>query len=116
MKFMRYSFIVIILLLICTSCSKKTVVNTPDNPTPTENNKGNAAVIKVEVSGSPNSYLFSVTIKSPDTGCDQYADWWEVITSDEQLKHRRIIFYGKAYKSIVVHPRKPRTSNHHCLS
>lgn len=91
---MRYLFVVIALLLISASCSKKAIVNTPDNPAPPENNEGNAEIIKVEVSGSPNSYVFSVTIKSPDTGCDQYADWWEVITLDEQLKHRRILAHS----------------------
>jgi len=32
--------------------------------------------MRVTVSGTPGSYSFSVTVRSPDAGCDQYADWW----------------------------------------
>ena len=36
-----------------------------------------ADVTAVEVRGEEGAYTFSVTVSSPDTGCDQYADWWE---------------------------------------
>ena len=39
-----------------------------------------ADVIGISVSGEPGSYRFSVTVRSPDTGCDRYADWWEVVS------------------------------------
>lgn len=48
-------------------------------------------VTAVSVSGSSGAYSFRVTIKSPDTGCDQYADWWEVLTPDGTLLYRRIL-------------------------
>ena len=38
-----------------------------------------AQVIDVGVKGEENKYTFYVKIKSPDRGCDQYADWWEVL-------------------------------------
>ena len=50
-----------------------------------------AEVIKVKVTGSINDYTFSVTLKSPDTGCDQYANWWEVISPGGDLIYRRIL-------------------------
>ena len=50
-----------------------------------------AVVSAVEVSGSENSYTFSVTINSPDTGCSQYADWWEVFDEEGKLLYRRIL-------------------------
>ena len=53
-----------------------------------------ANVISVKVSGSPDQYQFSVEISSPDTGCLQYADWWEVITEDGTLLYRRILLHS----------------------
>ncbi len=54
---------------------------------------GSHADVKlVSISGSPGAYSFSVTVRSPDTGCDRYADWWEVLTTEGQLIYRRVLF------------------------
>ena len=53
-----------------------------------------AQVTKVEAIGEPNNYTFSVTIDSPDTGCDRYADWWEVITPQGELIYRRVLLHS----------------------
>ncbi len=53
-----------------------------------------ANVISVQVTGDPKSYQFSVGISSPDEGCDQYADWWEVLTGEGQLVYRRILAHS----------------------
>ena len=50
-----------------------------------------ANVISVQVAGAPAAYQFSVEVSSPDTGCDQYADWWEVMTNEGELVYRRIL-------------------------
>ncbi len=50
-----------------------------------------ADVMGVEVSGSPGAYTFAVTLRSPDTGCDRYADWWEVVDAEGALLYRRIL-------------------------
>lgn len=58
-----------------------------------EQNQNNemAKIVSVKVSEHENSYSFKVGISSPDTGCKQYANWWEVITEDGELIYRRIL-------------------------
>ncbi|MGB3614681.1 MAG: hypothetical protein WBA10_12885 [Elainellaceae cyanobacterium] len=56
--------------------------------------ESSAAIEGVSVSGNPGAYQFSVTIRSPDTGCDQYADWWEVADESGQLLYRRILAHS----------------------
>lgn len=53
-----------------------------------------AEVLEVKVSGEAGAYNFSVTISSPDEGCNQYADWWEVITQDGELLYRRVLLHS----------------------
>ena len=50
-----------------------------------------ATITALSFTGEANNYNFSVTIESPDTGCDQYADWWEVFKQDGTLVYRRIL-------------------------
>ena len=53
--------------------------------------KADLAVTSVSIAGKPNAYSFSVGIQSADTGCEQYADWWEVLTPTGDLIYRRIL-------------------------
>ncbi|MBE9097977.1 hypothetical protein [Vacuolonema iberomarrocanum] len=54
-----------------------------------------AEVTAVETySQDGSSYTFSVTLASPDTGCEQYANWWEVLTVDGELLYRRILVHS----------------------
>jgi hypothetical protein len=53
-----------------------------------------ADVLSVNVTGNPGAYTFAVEVSSPDTGCEQYADWWEVIGEDGQLIYRRILLHS----------------------
>jgi hypothetical protein len=53
-----------------------------------------ADVQSVQVSGEPSAYQFAVELASPDTGCEQYADWWEVVGQDGELLYRRILLHS----------------------
>ena len=53
-----------------------------------------ADVISVSATGTPGAYTFSVGVSSPETGCDQYADWWEVLRPDGELVYRRILLHS----------------------
>lgn len=53
-----------------------------------------ADVISVQVSGNEGAYQFSVQVRSPDTGCEQYADWWEVVTEQGELVYRRVLLHS----------------------
>lgn len=74
------------LLLICLSCQSNQEVNSI--PIIVESS---AAIVKVTCTGGAGNYTLDVTIESPDTGCDQYADWWEVISPAGELIYRRIL-------------------------
>jgi len=53
-----------------------------------------AVITQVNATGDEGAYTFEVGIASPDTGCDQYADWWEVIDPSGSLAYRRILAHS----------------------
>ena len=84
--------------MACISCSSSnqtsTSVDTNETDEPISNSGGTVVVTAVAVSGEENQYNFSITIESDDTGCDQYADWWEIIDFDGNLLFRRILTHS----------------------
>lgn len=83
----------VIILSGCSMSSESPIPQSHTILTTTENSKS-AQVLKVEVTGAQNNYTFSVTVSSPDTGCDDYADWWEVITPKGELLYRRVLLHS----------------------
>lgn len=57
-------------------------------------NASAADVTAVSVSGAPGAYTFSVTVSSPDIGCERYADWWEVLDAEGELLYRRVLLHS----------------------
>lgn len=53
-----------------------------------------ANVTAVDVQGNEGAYRFAVTLKSDETGCAQYADWWEVLSDKGDLLYRRILVHS----------------------
>jgi len=53
-----------------------------------------ADVVDVRTGGAAGGFQFMVTVASPDTGCRQYADWWEVVGEDGTLLYRRVLLHS----------------------
>ena len=53
-----------------------------------------ASVTAVSVAGDPGTYTLDVTVRSPDIGCEGYADWWEVVSEDGDLPYRRVLLHS----------------------
>lgn len=92
---------------ILSACSTQTVMLPQASPTEkimlqatdtphveTSPSTSGADVVSVEVSGEQGAYTFSVTVDSPDEGCERYADWWEVISPQGELIYRRVLLHS----------------------
>ena len=87
MIFLRSVISVSILLFACDPIARQVTMSPAEEPL-------DARVLSVSASGSEESYSFSVELSSPDTGCDQYADWWEVMSDSGTLIYRRILTHS----------------------
>jgi len=94
--------LLLLFLIFCmNSCSSDTKDAEEDNTSENqeiqeiqETTDGVASVTEVSVTGEEDLYSFNVTISSPDLGCQQYVDWWEVIDLDGNLLYRRIFTHS----------------------
>lgn len=89
----RMNILTLFLSLFFLACESEPA-GPDENPMNPGNSSEEVAVTQVEVAGNPGAYTFSVTLSSPDTGCDQYADWWEVFRADSSLVYRRILAHS----------------------
>ena len=53
-----------------------------------------AQIVDVVASGDNGAYTLAVTVLSPDSGCETYANWWEVVSPEGTLLYRRILAHS----------------------
>jgi len=87
-------FIYFLLGIAGFGCSQTTQSSDDVTDQSADNENIEAAINDVSVSGNTQDYTFSVEVKSPDTGCDQYANWWEVIDDQGDLIYRRVLLHS----------------------
>jgi hypothetical protein len=109
---------VLISITFLSSCSLQKTATTPQpettpSPAPTNteglpmNQNSFADILSVQVTGNAGAYQFAVEIASPDTGCEQYADWWEVIGLDGQLVYRRNLLHSHVDEQPFIRSGEP---------
>jgi hypothetical protein len=78
--------------LCLAACSAEPPPRVPAHTAPAERaTERHANVVSVSATGEPGAYEFTVGVLSHDSGCDAYADWWEVVGEDGTLIFRRIL-------------------------
>ncbi len=96
-------------LIIYAAISCKEDNSTAENNTPDIGNDAVAEIVSVSFTGEENKYSFNVGVKSPDTGCNQYADWWEIISPEGELLYRRILGHSHVNEQPFVRSGGPVT-------
>jgi len=74
--------------------TEETNVDTFTNTEEESSNNESAKITSVTTTGEVTDYTFSVGIESIETGCGQYANWWEIVTEEGELIYRRILAHS----------------------
>jgi len=75
----------------------------PAESTQTSSNAADADVIYVRAVFEDLSWTFYVTVSHPDTGWDDYADGWDVVTLDGKVL---IVNESDPFTRLLLHPHK----------
>ena len=92
-RFLAWLISGMLLLTACASGPEPAATPTV-GPLPKVQDNPLADVTAVRTTGETGAYHFAVEISSPDRGCDQYADWWEIVTTEGELVYRRVLLHS----------------------
>ncbi|MEM1415591.1 MAG: hypothetical protein AAGH15_11850 [Myxococcota bacterium] len=86
--------LLVLCLVACGAAPEAPAAADPGDASPDAAAGPTASVTALRVTGSPGAYTFAVTVASDETGCERYADWWEVVREDGSLAYRRILAHS----------------------
>ena len=112
-----WKLLVVSSLLLLVACSSSSATSTPGTmpatalptastetptPLPAAENGGNADVLHVRaVQAKDGTWTFHVTVQHPDTGWEDYADGWDVLTPDGTVLHPDA---DSLFTRLLLHP------------
>ena len=95
----------LVLTMLLLGCNGGTTGATPTaTPAPTQpaEGAGNADVLHVRaVQGAGGTWTFHVTVQHPDTGWEDYADGWDVVTPDGTVLKPNL---DDPFTRLLLHP------------
>ena len=99
----RLILLTILLMLALTGCEAFLLdmegIGTMEEPANTSNADANVEFVRAVNNG--DTWTFSVTVRHPDTGWENYADGWDVILPDGTILKRNA---DDPFTRLLVHP------------
>ena len=112
-RYIRFPLAALLLIILLAACSPPerppaTATAAPATPTtapvptatPAQAGMADVAFVKA-VQAADGSWTFSVTVRHPDTGWEDYADGWDVVTPDGQILKRNP---DDPFTRLLLHP------------
>lgn len=92
----------LLVILLATACASPKTPSLPTSSLPTPERQADADVLYVRaVQASDGSWTFHVTVQHPDTGWEDYADGWDVVTPDGSVLKPDS---GSPFTRLLLHP------------
>jgi hypothetical protein len=101
---LRRLSLVALVLLVLAACQNGGSSKSQPTPTTTagDDGEGNAHVLHVRaVQGDEGTWTFHVTVEHPDTGWEDYADGWDVLTPDGDVLRPDL---NTPFTRLLLHP------------
>jgi hypothetical protein len=99
--------VIAVLLAWSIGCVSTGTALVPDTQQTSATTVGFADVVSVEAALEGSLYILSVGLLSPDVDCDQYADWWELLSPEGALLYRRILDHSHPTEQPFVRSSDP---------
>ena len=104
-RYIRFPLAAVLLILLLAACTAPPLTTTPavspeSGAEPASSGMADVVFVKA-VQAADGSWTFSVTVRHPDTGWEDYADGWDVVTPDGQTLKRNP---DDPFTRLLLHP------------